>query len=48
MAEFARRSARVLVLDAWDRLLLVQSGDAWLVPGGGVEDGEAGGVRNPV
>jgi 8-oxo-dGTP pyrophosphatase MutT (NUDIX family) len=28
------------VLDASDRLLLVQSGDAWLVPGGGVENGE--------
>ena len=40
MAEFTRRSARVLVLDASDRLLLVQSGGAWLVPGGGVEDGE--------
>lgn len=30
----------MLVLDAFDRLLLVQSGDAWLVPGGGVEEGE--------
>jgi 8-oxo-dGTP pyrophosphatase MutT (NUDIX family) len=40
MTEFARRSARVLLLDASDRLLLVLSGDAWLVPGGGVEDGE--------
>jgi 8-oxo-dGTP pyrophosphatase MutT (NUDIX family) len=40
MTEFTRRSARVLLLDASDRLLLVQSGDAWLVPGGGVEDGE--------
>jgi len=29
-----------LLLDASDRLLLVQSGDAWLVPGGGVEAGE--------
>jgi 8-oxo-dGTP pyrophosphatase MutT (NUDIX family) len=37
MAEFARRSARVLLFDASDRLLLVQSGHAWLVPGGGVE-----------
>jgi 8-oxo-dGTP pyrophosphatase MutT (NUDIX family) len=40
MTEFTRRSARVLVLDASGRLLLVRSGDAWLVPGGGVEDGE--------
>jgi 8-oxo-dGTP pyrophosphatase MutT (NUDIX family) len=40
MAEFARRSARVLLLDASDRLLLVHSSDAWLVPGGGVEEGE--------
>lgn len=40
MSEFTRRSARVLLLDASDRLLLVQSGDAWLAPGGGVEEGE--------
>jgi len=40
MAEFARRSARVLVLDAADRLLLVQSGEVWLLPGGGIEEGE--------
>jgi 8-oxo-dGTP pyrophosphatase MutT (NUDIX family) len=40
MTDFARRSARVLLLDASDRLLLVKSGDAWLVPGGGVEKGE--------
>jgi 8-oxo-dGTP pyrophosphatase MutT (NUDIX family) len=40
VTEFARRSARVLVLDSSDRLLLVQSGDAWLAPGGGVEEGE--------
>ena len=40
MAEFVRRSARVLLLDASDRLLLVQSGHAWLAPGGGVEEGE--------
>jgi 8-oxo-dGTP pyrophosphatase MutT (NUDIX family) len=40
MSEFVRRSARVLVLDSSDRLLLVQSGGAWLVPGGGVEEGE--------
>jgi 8-oxo-dGTP pyrophosphatase MutT (NUDIX family) len=40
MTEFTRRSACVLLFDASDRLLLVQSGDAWLVPGGGVEEGE--------
>jgi hypothetical protein len=40
MTEFTRRSARVLLLDASDRLLLVQSGDAWLVPGGGGVEGE--------
>ena len=40
MSEFVRRSARVLLLDASDRLLMVQSGGAWLVPGGGVEEGE--------
>ena len=40
MAEFARRSARVLLLDASDRLLLVHSGQAWFAPGGGVEEGE--------
>ena len=40
MAEFVRRSARVLLLDASDRVLLVQSGHAWFAPGGGVEEGE--------
>jgi 8-oxo-dGTP pyrophosphatase MutT (NUDIX family) len=40
VTEFARRSARVLLFDATDRLLLVQSGRAWFAPGGGVEDGE--------
>jgi 8-oxo-dGTP pyrophosphatase MutT (NUDIX family) len=40
MAEFVRKSARVLLLDASDRLLLVQSGHAWFAPGGGVEEGE--------
>jgi 8-oxo-dGTP pyrophosphatase MutT (NUDIX family) len=49
VAEFARRSARVLLLDAAGRLLLVRfaaaagdpaGGDAWFAPGGGVEDGE--------
>lgn len=49
MTEFARRSARVIVLDAADRLLLIRSaaepdrpgrGYAWFTPGGGVEAGE--------
>ena len=46
MTKFARRSARVILLDASDRLLLVRSAttqgqpDAWFTPGGGVEDGE--------
>ncbi len=49
MAEFARRSARVILLDASDRLLLVRSaavpgdpdrGYAWFTPGGGVEAGD--------
>jgi 8-oxo-dGTP pyrophosphatase MutT (NUDIX family) len=40
VTEFVRRSARVLLLDASDRLLLVRSGGIWLAPGGGVEDGE--------
>ena len=49
MSEFARRSARVIVLDAADRLLLIRSaaepdhvasGYAWFTPGGGVEAGE--------
>ncbi len=49
MAEFARRSARVILLDRSDRLLLVRSAltpgqpdsrYAWFTPGGGVEDGE--------
>ncbi len=49
MPEHARRSARVLLLDGADRLLLVRSalspgtqggGYAWFTPGGGVENGE--------
>jgi 8-oxo-dGTP pyrophosphatase MutT (NUDIX family) len=49
MTVYARRTARVLLLDAADRLLLVRSalipgqpeqGYAWFTPGGGVEDGE--------
>jgi 8-oxo-dGTP pyrophosphatase MutT (NUDIX family) len=50
MTEFARRSARVILLDAADRLLLIRSAAApdqpgsdyaWFTPGGGVEPGEA-------
>jgi 8-oxo-dGTP pyrophosphatase MutT (NUDIX family) len=46
---YARRTARVLIVDAADRLLLVCSaripdqpecGHAWFIPGGGVEPGE--------
>lgn len=46
---YARRSARVLLVDARGRLLLLQSyhdgrrprlGTFWMVPGGGVEDSE--------
>jgi 8-oxo-dGTP pyrophosphatase MutT (NUDIX family) len=46
---YRRRSARVLLLDAADRLLLLHSlhragrpdlGSLWLAPGGGVQDGE--------
>lgn len=49
MAEFARRSARVILLDGSDRLLLLRWDRAhgrpdnrfvWITPGGGVEDGE--------
>lgn len=39
-ADFARRSARVLLVDPADRLLLFQSEDFWFTPGGGIEDGE--------
>jgi 8-oxo-dGTP pyrophosphatase MutT (NUDIX family) len=47
--DYARRSARVLLLDADDRLLLLRSlndakrpgaGHSWFTPGGGVDDGE--------
>jgi 8-oxo-dGTP pyrophosphatase MutT (NUDIX family) len=38
---YARRSARVLLLDAADRLLLLHEvGGAWFTPGGGLDDGE--------
>jgi 8-oxo-dGTP pyrophosphatase MutT (NUDIX family) len=49
MSEFARRTGRVLVPDATDRLLLIQLAPVpgqpehryeWFTPGGGVEAGE--------
>ncbi|MCW6003618.1 NUDIX domain-containing protein [Micromonospora sp. CPCC 205371] len=49
MSTYARRSARILLLDAADRLLLIRSlhisgqpdgGHAWFTPGGGIEPGE--------
>jgi 8-oxo-dGTP pyrophosphatase MutT (NUDIX family) len=49
MTTYARRSARVLLIDAADRLLLIRSllipgqpdgGHAWFTPGGGIEPGE--------
>lgn len=50
MPAYARRSARVLLADPRDRLLLIRSwwdhtrpelGTVWFTPGGGVNDGEA-------
>lgn len=38
--EYARRSARVILVDTEDRVLLMQAGDKWYVPGGGIEAGE--------
>jgi 8-oxo-dGTP pyrophosphatase MutT (NUDIX family) len=38
--DYARRSARVLLVDAVGRVLLFQSEDLWFTPGGGIEDGE--------
>jgi 8-oxo-dGTP pyrophosphatase MutT (NUDIX family) len=38
---YARRSARVILVDRSDRLLLFQSDDFWFTPGGGVEPGES-------
>jgi 8-oxo-dGTP pyrophosphatase MutT (NUDIX family) len=38
--DYARRSARVLLVDPCGRLLLFQSEDFWFTPGGGIEDGE--------
>lgn len=49
MSNYARHSARVLLIDAAHRLLLIRSlltpgqpdsGHAWFTPGGGVEPGE--------
>ena len=36
----ARRSARVILADGADRLLLFESGGYWFTPGGGIEPGE--------
>jgi 8-oxo-dGTP pyrophosphatase MutT (NUDIX family) len=38
--DYARRSARVILVDRAGRLLLFQSEDFWFTPGGGIEDGE--------
>jgi 8-oxo-dGTP pyrophosphatase MutT (NUDIX family) len=45
---YARRSARVLVVDGADRILLLRftndglaGGGGWITPGGGVDDGES-------
>ena len=38
--DFSRRSARVILVDASDRLLLFRSEDFWFTPGGGIEAGE--------
>lgn len=44
-AEYKRRSARVILVDAADRLLLMRysgrEGHFWLTPGGGVDPGES-------
>lgn len=49
MTEYARRSARVILVDARDRVLLMHGyrevehpelGSLWFTPGGGVHDGE--------
>ena len=37
---YARRSARVILADSADRLLLFESEGFWFTPGGGVEPGE--------
>jgi 8-oxo-dGTP pyrophosphatase MutT (NUDIX family) len=37
---YSRRSARVILADAADRLLLFESGGFWFTPGGGIEPGE--------
>jgi 8-oxo-dGTP pyrophosphatase MutT (NUDIX family) len=37
---FTRRSARVILADDAGRVLLLQSGDLWFTPGGGIEPGE--------
>lgn len=37
---YARRSARVILVDTADRTLLFRSGGWWFTPGGGIEPGE--------
>jgi 8-oxo-dGTP pyrophosphatase MutT (NUDIX family) len=39
--EWARRSARVILVDTADRVLLMRSGELWFTPGGGIEAGES-------
>jgi 8-oxo-dGTP pyrophosphatase MutT (NUDIX family) len=39
--DYARRSARVILVDCAGRLLLFQSEDFWFTPGGGIEPGES-------
>jgi len=39
-ADYGRRSARVILADSAERLLLFQSEDFWFTPGGGIEPGE--------
>lgn len=50
MPEYRRRSARILLVDGKDRVLLLQSvpdrshpelGPSWITPGGGVDPGES-------
>lgn len=38
--DYARRTARVILIDPAGRTLLLRSGGAWFTPGGGMERGE--------
>jgi 8-oxo-dGTP pyrophosphatase MutT (NUDIX family) len=42
--DYARRSARVILVDGTGRTLLFHSGGWWFTPGGGVEPGETDAV----